>query len=99
MQRAGRGCAGWRSLTSIVQTIPGLALLALFYPLLLGLAGLTERTLGVGFSALGFLPAVLALALYSMLPVMRSTVTALDNIDPAVNEAALGVGMTARQAL
>jgi osmoprotectant transport system permease protein len=82
-----------------VQTRPGLALLALFYPLLLGLAALTERTLGLGFSALGFLPAVLALALYSMLPVVRNTITGLDGIDPAVKQAALGVGMTERQSL
>src|SRR4029079_12660832 len=63
--------------TSIVQTIPGLALLALFYPLLLGLAALSQRLIGVGFSALGFLPAVLALALYSMLPVVRNTITGI----------------------
>jgi osmoprotectant transport system permease protein len=87
------------ALSSIVQTIPGLALLALFYPLLLGLAALTERLTGVGFSALGFLPSVLALGLYSMLPVLRNTITGLDGIDPAVNEAALGVGMSRRQSL
>ena len=85
--------------TSIVQTIPGLALLALFYPLLLGLAALSERILGVGFSALGFLPAVLALALYSMLPVVRNTITGISELDPAVKRAALGVGMTERQSL
>ena len=87
------------AVASTVQTIPGLALLALFYPLLLGLAAASERLLGAGFSALGFLPSVLALALYSMLPVLRNTVTGLAGIDPAVNEAALGVGMTRRQAL
>jgi osmoprotectant transport system permease protein len=86
-------------MASIVQTVPGLAMLALFYPLLLGLAALAERWVGAGFSALGFLPAVLALALYSMLPVLRNTVTGLDGIDPAVSEAALGVGMTPRQSL
>src|ERR1700724_4085200 len=43
------------ALSSIVQTIPGLALLALFYPLLLGLAALSVRAFGVSFSALGFL--------------------------------------------
>jgi osmoprotectant transport system permease protein len=85
--------------TSIVQTVPGLALLALFYPLLLGAAALSERTFGIGFSALGFLPAVLALALYSMLPVVRNTITGIDGIDPAVKQAALGVGMTDRQSL
>jgi osmoprotectant transport system permease protein len=87
------------AVSSIVQTIPGLALLALFYPLLLGLAALSERTTGIGFSALGFLPSVLALGLYSMLPVLRNTITGLDGIDPAVSEAALGVGMTRRQSL
>jgi osmoprotectant transport system permease protein len=85
--------------TSIVQTIPGLALLALFYPLLLGLAALSERTIGIGFSALGFLPAVLALAVYSMLPVVRNTITGILGLDPAVKRAAIGVGMTERQSL
>ena len=84
---------------SLIQTIPSLALLALFYPLLLGLSALTERTFGAGFSALGFLPAVVALTLYSMLPVLRNTVTGIVGLDPAIQEAALGVGMTPRQAL
>ncbi len=64
-------------LASIVQTVPGLALLALFYPLLLALAALSLSWFGAGFSAFGFLPAVLALALYSMLPVLRNTITGL----------------------
>ena len=93
----------WRGavlgVASIVQTVPGLALLALFYPLLLALAALSARWLGFGFSALGFLPAVLALALYSMLPVLRNTITGLDGIDPSLREAADGVGMTPWQAL
>jgi osmoprotectant transport system permease protein len=84
---------------SIVQTVPGLALLALFYPLLLALAALTLSWFGFGFSAFGFLPAVLALALYSMLPVLRNTVTGLKGVDPAILEAAQGVGMTPRQSL
>ena len=77
---------------SIVQTIPGLALLALFYPLLLALSGLTERLFGTGFPALGFLPSVLALALYAMLPVMRNTVTGLDGLDPRLRGAARVLG-------
>src|SRR5712664_1188 len=48
-------------LASIVQTVPGLALLALFYPLLLALAALSLTWFGVGFSAFGFLPAVLVM--------------------------------------
>ena len=86
-------------LASIVQTVPGLALLALFYPLLLALAALSLSWFGFGFSAFGFLPAVLALALYSMLPVLRNTITGLQGVDPAILEAAQGVGMTPRQSL
>jgi osmoprotectant transport system permease protein len=84
---------------SIVQTVPGLALLALFYPLLLALAALSLAWFGWSFSAFGFLPAVLALALYSMLPVLRNTITGLQGIDAAILEAAEGVGMTPRQSL
>jgi osmoprotectant transport system permease protein len=86
-------------LASIVQTVPGLALLALFYPLLLALASLSLNWFGFGFSAFGFLPAVLALALYSMLPVLRNTITGLKGVEPAILEAAQGVGMTPRQSL
>ena len=86
-------------LASIVQTVPGLALLALFYPLLLALANLSLAWFGFRFSAFGFLPAVLALALYSMLPVLRNTITGLNGVEPAILEAAQGVGMTPRQSL
>ncbi len=86
-------------IASIIQTIPGLALLALFYPLLLALSLFTTRVFGFGFRALGFLPALLALTLYSMLPVLRNTVTALAGTDPAIRTAARGVGMTPRQSL
>src|SRR6202522_4372333 len=86
-------------LASIVQTVPGLALLALFYPLLLALASLSLSWFGVGFSAFGFLPAVLALALYSMLPVLRNTIIGLRGVEPSILEAAEGVGMTPRQSL
>jgi osmoprotectant transport system permease protein len=84
---------------SIVQTVPGLALLALFYPLLLALAALALSWFGFSFSAFGFLPAVLALALYSMLPVLRNTITGLQGVDATLLEAAQGVGMTSRQSL
>ncbi len=87
------------ALASIVQTVPGLALLALFYPLLLAAASLALSWLGFSFSAFGFLPAMLALALYSMLPVLRNGITGLNGIDPALLEAAQGVGMTPRQSL
>jgi osmoprotectant transport system permease protein len=84
---------------SLVETIPGLALLALFYPLLLALSALTGRWFGFAVPALGFLPSVLALTLYAMLPILRNTVTGLLGVEPACLEAADGVGMTARQKL
>ncbi|WP_375381638.1 ABC transporter permease/substrate-binding protein [uncultured Sphingomonas sp.] len=88
----GRAALGFASL---VQTIPSLALLALFYPALLWLSGLV----GGGIPALGFLPALIALTLYSLLPILRNTVTGLSGLDPAVIRAADGVGMTGWQKL
>lgn len=82
---------------SIVQTIPGLALLTLFYPLLLALAALSERLTGYAFSALGFLPAVLALALYSMLPVLRNTIAGLNGVDPRLHDAGRALALTPAQ--
>ncbi|MBO0752619.1 MAG: ABC transporter permease/substrate-binding protein [Bradyrhizobiaceae bacterium] len=86
-------------IASLVQTIPGLALLALFYPLLLGLSAVTTRLTGTTVPALGFLPTVLALTVYSMLPILRNAVTGLSGVDDAYREAADGVGMTRRQKL
>lgn len=87
------------ALASLIQTIPSLALLALFYPLLLALSAVSEAVLGRGFSALGFLPSLLALTLYSILPILRNGVTGITGVDPAISEAADGVGMTGRQKL
>jgi osmoprotectant transport system permease protein len=84
---------------SLVQTIPGLALLALFYPLLLGVSALSQSTFGIGLPALGFLPSVMALTLYALLPVLRNAIAGLAGLDPAVIEAADAVGMTPAQRL
>lgn len=83
------------SLASLVQTIPALALLALFFPLLLSL----RAVFGEGLPTLGFLPALMALTLYALLPILRNAVTAQANLDPGVREAADGVGMTTWQKL
>jgi osmoprotectant transport system permease protein len=83
------------SLASLVQTIPALALLALFFPLLLSL----RSVFGEGLPTLGFLPALMALTLYALLPILRNAVTAQANLDPGVLEAANGVGMTKWQKL
>lgn len=72
------------SVASVLQTIPGLALLALMV-LLLG--------------QIGFVPAVLALTVYSILPIIRNTVTGVAGVDPHLVEAARGLGMTRVQLL
>jgi osmoprotectant transport system permease protein len=87
------------ALASVIQTIPSLALLALFYPVLLALSAFTYTVFGIGFRALGFLPALAALTLYSMLPVLRNTIAGIEGVDPAVKTAARGVGMTRAQSL
>jgi len=77
------------SSASVIQTIPSLALLAVIVPVLAALH----------FPSIGYLPAVIGLTLYSLLPILRNTVTGLHGIDPAYVEAALGVGMTPAQQL
>ncbi|MFT3766872.1 MAG: glycine betaine ABC transporter substrate-binding protein [Minicystis sp.] len=69
---------------SVIQTVPSLALLAFMVPALAAL----------GARSIGYLPALIGLFLYSLLPVLRNTVAGLSAIDPAVIEAARGVGMT-----
>jgi osmoprotectant transport system permease protein len=69
----------------IIQTIPSLALLALMVPLLRG--------------TIGFLPAFIALILYSLLPIVANTIVGIRGVDPALIEAARGLGMTDRQML
>ena len=82
-------------IAGLVQTIPALALLALFFPILLSL----RAVFGEGLPTLGFLPALLALALYALLPILRNTVTAREQMAGGVLEAADGVGMTRWQKL
>ena len=98
---ARRPAIRWPALAvaSLIQTIPGLALLALFYPLLLALSSVTRSLFGLGLPALGFLPSLLALTLYSMLPILRNGVAGLTGVDPAILQAADGVGMTPAQRL
>jgi osmoprotectant transport system permease protein len=71
------------SITGIFLTIPSLALFALFIPLF----GIGNR------------PAIVALVLYGLLPILRNTVTGLDSVSPAVVESARGMGMSPRQQL
>jgi len=71
---------------NVLQTVPSLALFGFLIPVPL-LGGIGSRT------------AVVALALYALLPVIRNTYTGIVGVDPAVIEAARGMGMTNRQLL
>ena len=64
-------------LTGVFQTIPSLALLGLFIPVL----------------GIGKIPAVTALVIYALFPVLQSTITGLDSIDKSLQEAAEAFGM------
>jgi osmoprotectant transport system permease protein len=77
------------ALAGIIQTVPSLALLAAMVPVLAAL----------DLQSIGFLPAIVGLTLYGILPVLRNTVTGIASVDPALKEAARGVGMTSRQQL
>ncbi len=84
---------------SVIQTIPGLALLAIMVPVLAALGAVTAALFGVELRSIGYLPAIAALSLYSVLPILRNTVTGIASVDPALVEAARGVGMTGAQRL
>ncbi|MBW3657979.1 MAG: ABC transporter permease [Actinobacteria bacterium] len=69
--------------TATLLTVPSLALFALLIPVV-----------GIGFK-----PALIALAMYALLPIVRNTVSGLGSVDPAVTESARGMGLNARQRL
>ncbi|MGK7753901.1 MULTISPECIES: ABC transporter permease [unclassified Roseovarius] len=73
---------------SIIVTVPSIALFGLMIPVL--------SLIGQG---IGWLPAVIAILLYSQLPIIRNTYTAITNVDPALRESARGMGMTPFQRL
>ncbi len=69
--------------TGMLYTIPSLALFGLLIPIV-----------GIGFT-----PSIVALTLYSLLAIVRNTAVGLDGVDPAITEAARGMGMTPRSIL
>jgi osmoprotectant transport system permease protein len=73
-------------LAGVVQTIPSLALFGFLLPLPL-IGGIGART------------AIVALLIYAMLPLLRNTYAGILSVDPAIVEAATGLGMTPRQRL
>jgi len=79
---------------NLVQTIPSIALFGL---LMAPLAALAAALPGYGISGVGPVPAVIALTVYSLLPITRNTAVGLDGVPDGVRQAARGMGMTPRQ--
>ncbi|SMF20119.1 ABC transporter permease [Pseudogulbenkiania subflava] len=79
---------------NIVQTVPSLALFGL---LIAPLAALGRLLPGSGLAGIGLPPALLALTLYGLLPMARSTLAGLQQIPDGVLEAARGMGLSAGQ--
>ncbi|MEA5583270.1 ABC transporter permease [Nodularia harveyana UHCC-0300] len=73
-------------IANILQTIPSLALFGLLIPVPI-------------IGGIGITPAIVALTLYSFLPIIRNTYTGITGVDPAIREAGRGMGMTDRQLL
>lgn len=70
-------------LASALQTVPSLALLALMIPIF----------------GVGRFPAIVALFIYSLLPILRNTYIGIKNVDPDYKDAAKGMGMTNTQSI
>lgn len=70
-------------LASILQTVPAMALLAMMIPIF-----------GIGAK-----PAIVALFIYSLLPILRNTFLGMKQVDPTLRDAAKGMGMSATQSI
>jgi osmoprotectant transport system permease protein len=79
---------------NIVQTIPSIALFGLLMAPLAWLAGSWPMLGRLGISGVGLAPGVIALVLYSLLPVVRGVLTGLAQVPSAVVEAGTGLGMS-----
>ena len=80
--------------SNVTQTIPALALFGLLIAPLSALADWFPALRDLGISGVGLAPAMIALVVYSLLPIVRNTHIALRRVDPAVVNAGLGMGMS-----
>ncbi len=87
----------WRgavlSVLNIIQTVPSIALFGLLLAPLAGLAKALPWLAEHGISGIGLAPAIIALVLYSLLPLVRGVIAGLDSVPEAVIESARGMGM------
>jgi osmoprotectant transport system permease protein len=84
---------------NVIQTIPAIALFGILMAPLGALAAAVPLAAQLGIRGIGAAPAVVALFLYSLLPVVANTVAGLKRVSPAAVEAARGMGMTSWQVL
>ena len=86
-------------LLNLIQTIPSIALFGLLIAPLSALAAAVPALGAAGIGGVGVAPAVIALMLYSLLPVARGAAAGLASVPAAAVEAARAIGMTQRQVL
>ena len=93
--------SGWQSsvfgVLNVVQTVPSVALFGLLIAPLAGLGKRFPWAGAWGISGIGMAPALIALVLYALLPLVRSVVTGLQQVPPDVRESARGMGLSGRQ--
>lgn len=82
---------------NVIQTIPSIALFGLLIAPLAALVALAPFLGSLGISGIGVAPAVIALTLYSLLPIVRSTAAGLEQVPGGVIDAATGMGLTRSQ--
>ena len=97
MRRVAAVRQGVLGVLSFIQTIPSLALFGLLLAPLAWLASRFPLLSELGIQGIGWAPALLALVGYSLLPMTRNTFIALDGVEPAVIEAARGMGLAPLQ--
>jgi osmoprotectant transport system permease protein len=82
---------------NLLQTVPSIALFGLLIAPLSSLATALPRLAAIGVGGIGPAPAIIALVLYALLPIVRNSATGIAGVDPAVIDAAQGMGLTPRQ--
>ncbi|PVF21978.1 osmoprotectant uptake system permease [Yersinia pestis] len=85
------------STLNIIQTIPSIALFGLLIAPLSGLAAAIPWLAELGIGGIGLAPAIIALVLYALLPLVRNVVAGLEAVPDSVVESAKGMGMTRQQ--
>ena len=80
--------------TNIVQTVPSLALFGILIAPLSALSFAFPVLREIGIRGIGFAPAIIALTIYSLLPIVRNTFVGIRQVDSATIDAGLGMGMS-----